>query len=74
MDLPLPKRFIPRRAVILLHTLFQRENHMEQAAPKAKAPNPMRIVCPECKGAQFVRSARCRACKGSGKIEAQRAE
>lgn len=44
----------------------------QQEAPKAKAaPKLARIVCPECKGAQFVRSARCRVCKGTGKIEAE---
>ncbi len=42
---------------------------MEQESPKAKAPKVLRVVCPECKGAQFIRSARCRACKGTGKIE-----
>jgi DnaJ-class molecular chaperone len=46
---------------------------MEKDATKAKAPKPLRIVCPKCKGAQFIRSARCRMCKGSGKIEAEQA-
>jgi DnaJ-class molecular chaperone len=44
---------------------------MEQEAPKTKAVKPRLVVCPECKGAGFVRSARCRACKGSGKVEAE---
>lgn len=44
---------------------------MEQEAPKTKAPKPVLVQCPECKGAGFVRSARCRACKGSGKVEAK---
>ncbi len=42
---------------------------MERATSTDKAPKPVLVVCPKCKGAQFIRSARCRECKGSGKIE-----
>jgi DnaJ-class molecular chaperone len=44
---------------------------MEQAASTTKTPKPVLVVCPKCKGAQFIRSARCRECKGSGKVEAK---
>src|SRR5438105_1762024 len=63
--------FFPSNPFVLLHPLLQREPAMEPEAPKTKNPKPLRIQCPECKGAGFVRSMRCRACKGSGKVDAE---
>ncbi len=63
--------FFPAGAFVLLHLFFERKSNMEQEAPKTKAPKPVLVQCPECKGAGFVRSARCRACKGSGRVEAK---
>ena len=40
-----------------------------KVAKESTKDHSMRVVCPKCKGAGFVRSQRCRECKGQGRIK-----